>query len=621
MVSIDSILQRVTKPARYTGGEWNSVGKDWDEADVRVAVSYPDLYDIGMSNLGLAIIYDQLNRQEGVLAERFFAPWVDMEAEMRSAGIPLFSLESRRPMKDFDILGLSLGYELTYTNMLNLLDLAGLPVRAADRGDYLPLIIAGGSCALNAEPVAEFVDLFVAGEAEDVLPEVVAVFRRWKSRGARSKDELLRELAGLRGVYVPGFYHCEYNADGTLASITPMVGEAKRVIERLVVDSLPPPLTRPIVPYLQVVHDRAAVEIQRGCSHGCRFCQAGTVYRPVRERSHAEVVSAIDSIVKNCGYEEVSLLSLSTSDYTGIDELVGVLSGRYRGDHLALSLPSLRLDRFSVALVDSFNDGKKAGLTFAPEAGTQRLRGVINKGISEEDILETVETAWQRGWRNVKLYFMIGLPSETGADIEGIVHLVRKIKSVGKGRLSIRVNISTFVPKPHTAFQWVAQASEEDLADKQRMLSAGLRKAGVHLSWQDPKVSLLEGVLSRGDRRLSRVIERAWRSGCKFDAWSEHYSYEKWRRAFDECGVAPEFYVYRERAAEELLPWAHMDTGVAPAFLRSEYERAKLGQETPDCRAAPCNACGLQQSNDRCRKKHKETMSSAKRAKPGPTED
>lgn len=621
MGNLHSVLPRVTKAARYTGGEWNSVVKDWDATEIRVAVSYPDLYEIGMSNLGLAIIYDLLNQQKGVLAERVFAPWADMEAEMRDAGIPLFTLESRRPVKHFDVFGFSLGYELTYTNMLNLLDLAGLPLRAAERGDSLPLVIAGGSCALNAEPVAEFVDLFVVGEAEEVLVDFLAIFRKWKKEGGGRKRELLQELAQLRGIYVPGFYECSYNSDGTLASMKPLVAAAKPVIERLVVEKLPPALTRPIVPYLQVVHDRAAVEIQRGCPHGCRFCQAGVIYRPVRERTQQEVIDAVGELVKNCGYDEISLLSLSTSDYPGIETLVGALSAKYRGDHLVLSLPSLRLDCLSVALLDSFSDGKKAGLTFAPEAGTERLRQVINKGISEEDILETVDTAWQRGWRSIKLYFMIGLPTETYADIESTVRLVRKIRSVGKGKIGVRVSASTFVPKPHTPFQWVAQASEEELAGKQQLLAAGLRKTGIHVSWQDPTVSLLEGVLSRGDRRLARVIESAWRAGCKFDAWSEHYRYERWQRAFEECGLDPRFYACRERSADEVLPWAHMDTGVSTAFLRAEYERSKLGQQTPDCSGAACNLCGLERSSDRCRAKYRKATSFAERAKLRATEE
>lgn len=612
MVDLDGVLHRVTKAARYTGGEWNSVVKDWESTEIRVVISYPDLYEIGMSNLGLAIIYDLLNRQLDVLAERVFAPWVDMEAEMRREGISLFSLESKRPVRDFDIVGFSLGYELTYSNVLNLLDLAGIPVVAAERGDSLPLVIAGGSCAFNPEPMAEFIDLFVVGEGEEVVLELLDVFRRCKREGAGRKQELLREVAQIPGIYVPSFYKVDYQSDGTVASVRPIVAEAKPLIERRIVDKLPPTLTRPIVPYLQVVHDRAAIEIQRGCHQGCRFCQAGMIYRPVRERTQEEVVKAVDELVRNCGYDEISLLSLSTSDYPGISDLVNTLSRRHRGDKLILSLPSLRLDTFSVALANSFQDGKKSGFTFAPEAGTEGLRRAINKGISEEGILQTIETAWERGWRSIKLYFMIGLPSETLSDIEGIVSLVRKIKNTGKGRINVRVNASTFVPKPHTPFQWVAQASQQELAERQQVLRAGLRKGGVHLSWQDPEVSLLEGALSRGDRRLAGVIQSAWQQGARFDAWSEHYSYEKWQNAFSECGLDPYYYACRERSLDEVLPWAHIDTGIDIGFLKREYERTRLGQETPNCSSGPCNLCGLHLSQDKCQKKYKELIAASK---------
>ncbi len=606
---LDRILPRVIRPARYTGGEWNSITKDWDAIDVRVALIYPDTYEIGMSNLGLAILYDVVNKQPGALAERVYAPWVDMEAEMRKASIPLFSLESRRPLKDFDIIGFSLGYELTYTNVLNMLDLGGMPVLASQRGDSFPLIIAGGSCALNPEPMAEFIDIFVLGEGEEVFVEILDVVRRWKLESPpATKEELIRALAIIPGVYAPSLYRVDYHDDGTISGIAPLSPQVSPTIRRRIVMELPPAVTRPIVPFVETVHDRAAIEIQRGCTRGCRFCQAGIIYRPIRERSREEVLQAVDELRQNCGYNELSLLSLSTSDYADIEGLVGALSARYGEDYLKLSLPSLRIDTFSVRLMDSLRSspgpepsaqfGKKTGLTFAPEAGSERLRHVINKGISDEALLQTLQTAAEKGWRSVKLYFMLGLPTETTEDVEGIIHLVRQIYHVGRkaggGVLHPKVSATAFVPKAHTPFQWVAQLAEEELNARIETLRHGLKRSGMRLSWQDPRMSRLEAVMARGDRRLSRVIYRAWQLGSRFDGWTEHFDYERWRQAFEECGLAPAFYAPRLRPLGEILPWGHVDVGVSAAFLKREYQKTANGAATEDCRFGRCAACGLE---------------------------
>ncbi len=599
----DSVLHEVTKPARYTGGEWNSIIKDWTKPSIKIALSYPDTYEIGMSNIAIPILYDLLNRQPDVLAERVYAPWVDMEAALRSRRIPLYSLESKHALKDFDIIGFSLGYELTYTNVLNMLDLAQIPVLAAERDDSQPVIIAGGTCCLNPEPMSDFIDIFIIGDGEEVTLEFLDVFRKWKILGA-AKKQLFHQLASIPSIYVPSLYEVEYQADGLLKSITPTVAEAKPSIQRRLVNKLPPPVTRPVVPFIETVHDRGAIEIQRGCSCGCRFCQAGIIYRPVRGRPQQEVLEAVGEIINNCGYDEVSLVSLNTTDYTGIDQLVANMAEKY--PHLKISLPSLRIDSFSVSLFESLPTHSKTGLTFAPEAGSARLRRAINKNASEEKILETVTSAFSHGWTGLKLYFMLGLPTETLEDVEEIVRLVEKVRLTGRrvGRApQVRVSVSTFVPKPHTPFQWLAQENEPSLSAKHELLKSGLSHKGIKLSWQDTRISQLEAALSRGDRKLGKVIYHAWKLGSKFDAWTEQFNYDNWTRAFAEVGLDPGFYARRERSMDELLPWSHIDAGVTTAFLKREYHCALTGEETPDCRFGVCSACGLQRHHPDCQQK------------------
>ncbi len=600
-MDLDRILPRVSKPARYTGHEWNSRrpatdGRGWDSAQARLLFAYPDVYEVGMSNLGLQILYEIANSEAAngrpaFLAERCFAPWPDMEEQMRQHGIPLFSLESKRPATEFDIIGFSLQYELNYTNVLNMLDLAGLPVRSADRDERWPLVIAGGTGALSPEPLTPFVDLFVLGDAEESLPELLGSFRRGEAR-----EEALRRAAGIEGIYVPRFYDVSYHADGTVAAVAPNWPEAPTRPWRRLVEHLPYPPVRPIVPYLQAVHDRAMVEVMRGCTRGCRFCQAGVVYRPVRERPREETLEAIARILAHTGYDEVSLVSLSSSDYSCIGPVVQELVQRY--PRLRVSLPSLRTDSFSIELAEAVQRQRRSSLTFAPEAGSERMRQVINKGVTEDDVLRTAETAFSHGWQSLKLYFMIGLPGENDEDIEAIVRLVRQVQGIGRRHRGKQVSasIATFVPKAHTPFQWVPQAA--DVSAKQEYLRRSLRSSKV--GWGDPFASRLEAVLARGDRRLGAVLEGAWRRGARFDAWSEHLNREAWEQAFAAEGIDPAFYAYRARGENEVLPWEHLDIGVTKRFLWQEYQRSLLAEPTADCRDGNCAGCGLATHHPAC---------------------
>lgn len=529
---LERILRQVQKPGRYVGGEWNAVRKDWHDAAIRMAFAFPDVYEVGMSHLGLQILYGIVNGRDDALLERVFAPWPDMEKQMRQAGLPLFSLESRRPVRDFDIVGFTLQYELTYTNILNMLDLAGIPLRAAERaGGGYPLVVAGGPCAFNPEPLADFIDAFVIGEGEEVLHELLDAYLAMRRRGAERREMLLH-LAGIEGIYVPVFYRVEYNGKGMVQSVVPVEEGVPRQVRKRTVADLDGAFfpTRPLVPVINPVHDRAMLEVQRGCTRGCRFCQAGMIYRPVREKEPNTLLRQAGEILRSTGWNELSLSSLSTTDYSQVRPLIQELTAQYSPLGINVSLPSLRVDAFSVGLAREVQKVRRSSLTFAPEAGTQRLRDVINKGVTESDLLEAVAAAFAGGWQAVKLYFMIGLPTETDDDLAGIADLARRVLDVGRSqfgagrRLKVTVSASSFVPKPHTPFQWEPQDTLDELRRKQAYLRRRLRGRGLVFNWHDPESSFLEAVLSRGDRRLAAAIESAWRRGCRFDGWSELFA-------------------------------------------------------------------------------------------------
>jgi len=596
----DEIFLSVEKPARYTGGEWNSVKKDHENVDIKFAFCFPDVYEVGMSHLGMKILYHLLNQRDDTVCERVFAPWVDMEAKMRENGIPLFSLESREPVANFDFIGFTLQYEMSYTNILNMLDLAGVPLLSRDRKEGMPFVCAGGPCAYNPEPLARFIDFFMLGEGEEIINEVMDCYKEWKRDGA-SREEFLKRIAKIEGIYVPAFYEVSYNEDGTVKAVEPVDPAYPQKIRKRIICDLNKVFypDKMIVPYTAIVHDRIMLELFRGCTRGCRFCQAGYIYRPVRERNVERLKDLARKLVKSTGYEEISLTSLSSSDYSCLTELTTGLLEEMEPQMVNLALPSLRIDSFTLDLMEKAQKVRKSGLTFAPEAGTQRLRNVINKGVTEENLLDSVSLAFAGGWRGVKLYFMIGLPTETMEDIEGIAELGRKVvdeyykipkSQRGKG-LEVTISTSSFVPKPFTPFQWEPQDTVETLKKKQQFLKDNIKDRHIRYNWHDPELSFLEAVFARGDRKVGDVLKRAWELGCKFDSWSDHFRFDVWLKAFEDCGVDPAFYANRKRDAEEVFPWDHIDIGVTKKHLLREKRKAERGETTPNC-MVKCTGCG-----------------------------
>ena len=592
---LERILLKVQKPGRYVGGELNITVKDWEAVRTHVALVFPDIYDLGISNVGIKILYDQVNQRPDSLAERAYSPWLDMEAVMRENKIPLYSLESKHSLADFDIIGITLPYETLYTNALNILDLAGIPLRSIDRSEDHPLIIAGGHTCFNPEPMHAFMDAFVIGEGEEVIHDIICAYQSWKEQNLTRKD-LLGDLAQIPGVYVPSLFEHHYLEDGTIARISARGDEIRTPIMKRIVGKLPPPPTSFIVPNIEVVHDRFSVEIMRGCTRGCRFCHAGMISRPIRERSVEEIVNAAEEAIRATGYQEFSLMSLSSSDYTHILELVTALSKRFGDERLTISLPSLRIDTVSIDLMERLGARKGTGFTLAPEAATERMRRIINKSISDEQIVETAIATFKHGWTTIKLYFMIGHPSENLEDVEAIAKLCNRILSEGRsiigGRAKVHVSVGTFVPKPHTPFQWVACDTPEMIEAKQDVLRHKLRDRNIKLTWTAMEDTMLEAWLTRGDRRMAEVIYTAWKNGAKFDAWQDLHRYKIWKDAFSSTGLRKEFYTHRERSADEIFPWENISAGIRKSHLYHEFENSLKGTTRDDCREE-CYACGI----------------------------
>lgn len=600
----DEILLSIQQPARYIGGEVNMVVKDPAKVDIRFAMCFPDVYEIGMSHLGIQILYDMLNRREDIYCERVYSPWTDLHPIMKEQKIPLFAVESQDPIKEFDFLGITLQYEMCYTNIMQVLDLSGIPFYSADRTDEDPIVIGGGPCSYNPEPLADFFDLFYIGEGETVFFDLIDKYKENKANGGSRKD-FLELAAQVPGIYVPSFYDIEYHEDGTIRAMIPNNPHAKKTITKQLVmdmDGVYYP-EKPLVPFIKVTQDREVLEIMRGCIRGCRFCQAGMIYRPVREKSLEKLKDLAYKMLKSTGHEEISLSSLSSSDYSELEGLVNFLIDNFKGKGVNISLPSLRIDAFSLDVMGKVQDVKKSSLTFAPEAGTQRMRDVINKGLTEEDILHGAAEAFQCGWNRVKLYFMLGLPTETEEDIEGIALLSEAVaeeyykipKEERNGKVQVTASSSFFVPKPFTPFQWARMSTKEEFLQKARTVNAKfkeqLNKKSLKYNWHEADLTVLEGVLARGDRRLAPVILKAYENGSLYDSWSEYFKNEAWMDAFSKCGVDPDFYTVRHRNEDEIFPWDFIDTGVTKEFLLKEWNRAKDGVVTPNCRAK-CSGCG-----------------------------